>query len=276
VKVVNGERSNGCTLSRTQSVAHWLTYWMADAVIANTFAGRTLHLPPPQRPHAVWNGIDLDEVRQRTFVEPGMRQALFGTPDARVMCFVGSMRPMKDVLLAVRTARALADRDARWRFMFIGDSATSGSHKTANVLAEEGYKTEVRDEVAKLQLEGSTRFLGERTDAMSLIASSDLLVCTSKQEGFPKVILEAMAVGTPAVSTEVSDIRRILPFEWQVVGKRTPQTMADAIERSMHQREDVVQRQIEFVERNATLDHACAKLEEVLARYSVHAPRGRS
>jgi two-component system NtrC family sensor kinase len=50
----------------------------------------------------------------------------------------------------------------------------------------------------------------------------------------------------------------------------------DAIERTMRQREDVVQRQIDFVERNATLDHACAKLEEVLARHSVHAPRGRS
>jgi K+-sensing histidine kinase KdpD len=50
----------------------------------------------------------------------------------------------------------------------------------------------------------------------------------------------------------------------------------DAIERTMRQREDVVQRQIDFVERNATLDHACAKLEEVLACHSVHAPRGRS
>jgi glycosyltransferase involved in cell wall biosynthesis len=44
-------------------------------------------------------------------------------------------------------------------------------------------------------------FLGERHDVPALLAASDMLLLTSDEEGFPNVILEAMAACLPVITT---------------------------------------------------------------------------
>lgn len=275
IKVVNGERGHGYTLRFSQKLAHYPTRHLADAVVANTHAGRTfarnLFGMADQHAHVVWNGIDVARIRTRAQPREDLGQSLFQSPDARVMCFVGALRPVKDVKLAVRVAEVLAAKAADWRFVFVGDTVTSGGYKAANVLAEEGYKGEVLAEVQARGLQPRCAFLGERKDAVRLIASSDVLLCTSVHEGFPNVVLEAMTVGTPVISSDVSDIRRILPNAWQVVSQRDPEAFAAAVERACRERAEVVAQQQAFVDANATLDRACEAFESVLSKYAQHA-----
>jgi glycosyltransferase involved in cell wall biosynthesis len=54
------------------------------------------------------------------------------------------------------------------------------------------------------------RWLGARPDAAQIIAAADVLLLTSRSEGTPNVVLEAMALGTPVVSTAVGDVPRLL------------------------------------------------------------------
>ncbi len=57
---------------------------------------------------------------------------------------------------------------------------------------------------------GGIEFLGERTDVPALLADSDALMLTSDHEGFPNVVLEAMAASLPVVTTPAGDAGHIV------------------------------------------------------------------
>jgi glycosyltransferase involved in cell wall biosynthesis len=61
-----------------------------------------------------------------------------------------------------------------------------------------------------LGLGDKVRFLGYQNDALSYIRSSDVLVLTSRIEGLPGVLLEAMACGVPVVASAVGGIPEIV------------------------------------------------------------------
>jgi glycosyltransferase involved in cell wall biosynthesis len=66
-------------------------------------------------------------------------------------------------------------------------------------------------EAARLGLgDTAVRFLGRRADVPALLRQADFLVSSSDHEGFPNVLLEAMAARLPAIATEAGDVASIL------------------------------------------------------------------
>jgi glycosyltransferase involved in cell wall biosynthesis len=62
----------------------------------------------------------------------------------------------------------------------------------------------------ELNLGGNLTFLGPRDNVQSLLAEADMLVLSSQDEGFPNVLLEAMAARLPVVATPAGDAKFVV------------------------------------------------------------------
>lgn len=261
------ERSDNYRLNLIQRIGHRLTRRFADGVIANSYAGRRfaqgMYTLAPEHLHVVWNGIDLVAVDNRLkHMDPGLRSALFAEPNLKIACMVANIKPAKDYLLALRVVAELVRRDPNWRVVFVGEPFTQLTD----------YHQQVRQLFDELDLHNYAIFCSHRSDVIELLSQCDVMFSTSFNEGFPNVVLESMAVGTPVVSTVYSDIRQILPYAWQVVEHRSADAIVDAILRATVERGEVASTQRVWVEQNASVPRLGANLQALYQHYAGHAP----
>lgn len=80
------------------------------------------------------------------------------------------------------------------------------NRKVRGVIAGAGSVDELQCHAGRLGIEDRVQFLGLVPDARELICAADIFLLTSRHEGMPNVILEAMSVGVACVSTRVNGV----------------------------------------------------------------------
>ncbi len=169
-------------------VAAQLTH--AFVAVSDTTAAqaRALHDVSPGKLHTIPNGIRLDryapdpEARAATRVELGLG-------DAWVVGTVGRLDAYKNQALLVRAIAPLLSSSVR--LVIVGDGDNRG---------------EVEAAVAALPEPRWVVMTGRRMDVPRLIHAFDVFALSSKTEGLPLVVPEAMAAGLPIVTTSVGGL----------------------------------------------------------------------
>src|SRR5439155_20168115 len=86
-----------------------------------------------------------------------------------------------------------------------------------------------------LGLDGRVRFLGSlpRDEVLALLRRADAVLLSSAWENFPHTLVEALAVGTPAIATDVGGVAEIVTDgeNGLLVPPGDPATLAAAIRR---------------------------------------------
>ena len=79
------------------------------------------------------------------------------------------------------------------------------------VAGRSGAQTsELREQTARYGLEGSVRFLGTHDDVPALLCAADVFVFPSRWEGSPGAVIEAMALETPIVASDIPSVREVV------------------------------------------------------------------
>jgi glycosyltransferase involved in cell wall biosynthesis len=91
----------------------------------------------------------------------------------------------------------------------------------------------VESEIGRLGLDAFVALTGDRDDVPELLATSDVFVLSSRSEGGPISVLEAMAAGLPVVASDVGGVREQVDegVSGLLVPAGDPAALAAALER---------------------------------------------
>lgn len=130
----------------------------------------------------IYNPIDLINIRK-------MQNETLDTIDKGVFKLIvcGRLTKQKNQELLIRALKKIKVGNEKWILNIVGDG-------------EDRIKLESL--VKELSLEDNIKFLGFKKNPYKYMANSDLFILSSLWEGFGHVVAEAMACGTPVLSTD--------------------------------------------------------------------------
>jgi len=206
--------------------------WASHAPLTRTAdrltAGRTeLHLAvseavqdslPPAiraRSRVVRYGIDTAAVRARA-ARSEARAALGVGDDEILIGTVANLRATKGYPDLLAAARTVVDRVPTARFVAVGRGP---------------LEAELREQSARLGLGDRFVFLGFRPDAVRVMSAFDIFCLASHHEGLPVALMEALALGVPAVATRVGGVAELVTdgIDAVLVPPGEPSLLADAL-----------------------------------------------
>ncbi len=148
---------------------------------------------PYERIRLIPRSVDLNKFK---YLSPDKRMA-----NSFNVGIIGRLTPIKGHLYFIKAMAKVARQNPNFKIWIVGDASKS----------KDAYKEQLRVLVKRLGLEDCTEFLGNQKDVPSILASLNLLVlATTTQEAFGRVIVEAQSCGVPVVATAVGGVIDII------------------------------------------------------------------
>ena len=183
---------------------------------------RRRHIVPSGRTALLGNGTDLrrfDPAAVSPEALAELRRELGIDPDAVVVGTVCRLVAEKGIRELFEAARRVRRRRPEVRFLFVGGS--------------DGDKSDAIGDAEMAEVSGEAIFTGFRTDMPELFALMDVFVLPSWREGVPRSAIEAAAMGTAMVLTDIRGCREVAANgeAGLLVPVRDPEALTAAIER---------------------------------------------
>jgi glycosyltransferase involved in cell wall biosynthesis len=115
--------------------------------------------------------------------------------DGYKIIFVGRLTGCKGVPFLLKSFEQIINNNINAKLFLVGNGED---------------ENELKEYISGLNVKQHVVFMGYRSNPLAIIKKMDLLILPSKEEGFGRVLLEAMAVGIPVIGTDIGGIPEII------------------------------------------------------------------
>lgn len=196
-----------------------LSNWVPEKIICCANKALVVHVDigyAAEKLLVIQNGYDLSFFKPDVAAGEKVRNELQLGSREFVIGKVGRFDPLKDHLNLLQALALVAKQQIQFRCLLVGKGLSPDNPAlVANII--------------ELGLQGKVLLVGQRTDICAVMNALDLHVLSSCSEGFPNVLAEAMACGTPCVSTDVGDALDIVGDPGLCCPPRNSQALANLI-----------------------------------------------
>ncbi len=207
-------------ISRFWAATRRLLYPRADAVVVQTSdAGEwAAQFLPAKKVHVIPNPVAKPRVDADPVARSTHRPAWLKGPNRRVFA-AGRLAPQKGFDILLRAFARCRDEHQDWSLVIFGEGDERGRLEAL---------------AAELGVETAVTLPGHVPDAARVFPYGDLFVLSSRYEGFPNALLDAMTCGLPVIATDCpSGPRQIIRHG--VDGLLVEPNSVDDLHAAMHQ-----------------------------------------
>lgn len=168
------------------------------------------------------NGYNLNEIRFSSTDRNEIRKKWTSNANAMLIGVVARWHPQKDhkTLMEALSHPAIEQNDS-WELILIGPNMDEKNAQLAKL-------------INRYNLSNRCVLSGPASTIAPTMSGLDLLVLSSSDEGFPNVLAEGMACGTPCVSTDAGDAKHIIGDTGWVSPIKDATALAINIEKAMN------------------------------------------
>jgi glycosyltransferase involved in cell wall biosynthesis len=161
-------------------------------------------------------GVKTAQIADISATRDVVRAELGIAPNQVVVCTIANLRREKGYPDLLAAAASVIARNDDVLFLAVGQGP---------------LEAEIRARHHELGLGDRFQLLGYRSDAVRILAASDIFALASLFEGFPIAVMEALAAGLPVVATDAGGVPDVIVdgVEGRVLPRQDPQLLADAL-----------------------------------------------
>ena len=210
-------------------VCAWLSHWIPHAIVSCSAQAALAHQAlgyARGKFTIIPNGYNLVEFAPNSKARAQLRRELGVNEQTIFLGMVARYDPQKDHANLVNALRLIKHKKESFQCVLVGAGMDASNHELCRLIESQG----VRDKIL---------LLGERHDIPGVMNALDIHVLSSSfGEAFPNVLAEAMACGTPCVTTDVGDAAIIAGDTGWIVPPSNSELLANAISEAITEMQD--------------------------------------